>query len=192
MKLFAMRQLRTQRELASRIEQIRSDARLRLNLGCGQHPIKGSVNIDLYSDHADQKLDVLDLASYANDSVDLIENHHLFEHLSYEDGRRGLHEWRRILKQGGRLILTCPNFSRVAALWTFQSLKLSLGIPVDRSYTERMVFGPQSNPGMFHRAGYDHISLRKLIESVGYRIEHIHTPYPIRPTPSMLVIAQKQ
>ena len=78
-----------------------------------------------------------------------------------------------------------------SAKWMQQTVMIWMGIKVDRSYTERMLYGPQTNPGMFHRAGYDDRSLRQLIEQSGYMVELSHTPYPIRPTPSMLVIARK-
>lgn len=189
--MISFRSLKAQSRISSRIDEIRREASLKLNLGCGAHPQAGFVNVDLYSDLADEKLDVLDLNLHADGTVDLIESHHLFEHLSFEDGVRGLQEWRRALKPGGHLILTCPNLSYVAAKWMQQTVMIWMGIKVDRSYTERMLYGPQTNPGMFHRAGYDDRSLRQLIEQSGYMVELSHTPYPIRPTPSMLVIARK-
>jgi predicted SAM-dependent methyltransferase len=189
--LFRPRSRRTQWYFSKRINQIRADSPKKLNLGCGAHPIAGFVNIDLYSEMADERLDVLDLSTYKQESVDLIESHHLFEHLSFEDARRGLMEWRRILRPGGYLILTCPNITHVASIWIWRTLKFHLGLQVDRSYVEKMFYGPQTNPGMFHRAGYDHVSLKNLVVELGFDVQALHTPYPIRATPSMLLIAQR-
>lgn len=181
-----------QRGLGHQIDHIRAASPIKLNLGCGEHPMDGFVNIDLYSERADEKLDVTDLSTYQAGSVDLIENHHLFEHFSFDDACRALAEWRRVLRPGGRMILTCPNLTHVARLWLSQTLKISLGFHADRSYTERMLYGPQTNPGMFHRAGYDQHSLRVLVERAGFVAQLFHTPFPIRPTPSMLLVAQRK
>lgn len=183
----ARRQAAIDRELS----RIRKLSEIRLNLGCGEHPMSGFINVDLFSDKADIRADVLDLKPYAADSVDLVENHHLFEHLSFEDSGRALREWHRVLRRDGYLVITCPNLTWVAVRWLCQTLLGAVGFKTQRDGTERMFYGPQTNPGMFHRAGYDRSSILKLLHENGFRSSLVFTPYPERPTPSMIVIAVK-
>ncbi len=76
--------------------------------------------------------DALDIP-LKNDSVDHIVACHIFEHLV--DPIAGLDEWKRVMKQGGTLIVTCPNHDKVASMlidythvhaYTLESLKSML------------------------------------------------------------------
>ena len=84
----------------------------KLNLGCGQFPKSGYVNLDIDSK---TKADVFhDLAKFPypfkDNSFSLIEADHVLEHL--ENPIRVMKELHRILEPGGKLIIRVPHFSR--------------------------------------------------------------------------------
>lgn len=86
----------------------------RLNLGCGQFPREGFLNVDHDpAAKADLRLDLSDLRGYdafpAN-HFDVIVMDHVLEHLDDVFGVMGV--VHRLLKPGGRLELRVPHFSR--------------------------------------------------------------------------------
>jgi len=85
----------------------------KLHLGCGQHIIDGFINTDLY--HEDEKVvkcDARDLP-YKNGEVDLIYICHVLEHFSRHEIIDVLKEWNRVLKSGGEVYISVPDFEAV-------------------------------------------------------------------------------
>ncbi|MFH0714454.1 MAG: methyltransferase domain-containing protein [Candidatus Diapherotrites archaeon] len=82
----------------------------RLNLGCGEFPKKGFVNVDIVKS-ADVVHD-LDAFPYPfkKGEFDLIEADHVLEHL--ENPFRVVKECHRILAPNGKLVVRVPHFSR--------------------------------------------------------------------------------
>ena len=83
-----------------------------LNLGSGEFPKEGFVNVDF---HARREPDVRhDLERFpypfANDEFDLIESDHCLEHL--RDPFAVMREIHRIAKPGARVTIRVPHFSR--------------------------------------------------------------------------------
>jgi predicted SAM-dependent methyltransferase len=180
------------RVVDAHIIALRSDAQTGLNLGCGDHPIDGLINCDLFSPRADLKIDILCLTQFADESVDLIEAHHLFEHLSFSERSPALAEWHRVLKPGGRLVLSVPDLPAVCIAWLRGYLLGYSSVDAEGvAYEDRMLFGPQSNPGMFHRSGYGRRTLAALLVKSGFRVEFSMSPFPRRSTPSLFMIAVK-
>lgn len=94
--------------------QIVTDDSIRLNLGCGRYPLPGFINVDQFANvNPDLVADVLHLP-YGPGSVDAIYCGHLLEHLTLEEGRRALAYWRGLLKTGGTIAITVPNFDVLA------------------------------------------------------------------------------
>ena len=87
---------------------------IRLNLGCGRYPLSGFVNVDQFANvNPDLVCNTLSLP-YPPNSIDEIYCGHMLEHLTYEEGRRALAYWRGLLKPGGTIAITVPNFDVLA------------------------------------------------------------------------------
>jgi predicted SAM-dependent methyltransferase len=181
------------RDIDRLLNQIHHEASagLGLHLGAGTEKIPGLVNCDLHNPAADCKIDAIHLGEFADESVDLIEHHHMWEHLSLADSELALREWSRVLKPGGFLVVTCPDLLRLCLLY-IKNRALDIFTPRDKQieYNIKMIVGSQEHPGMFHRSHYDGRLIRKILRSHGYSVEFIY-PYPSRPTPSLLTIARK-
>lgn len=89
----------------------------KLNLGCGQFPKDGYINVDL---SPKAKADIThDLTQFPypfeGESFDLIEMSHILEHLP--NTLDVMKELMRILKPGATLIIKVPHFSRGFTHW---------------------------------------------------------------------------
>jgi predicted SAM-dependent methyltransferase len=51
------------------------------------------INCDLFNPEADLKADATNLSMFDDGTVDLIESHHMIEHLSFKDADLALTEW---------------------------------------------------------------------------------------------------
>ena len=188
--------LRSRAKVASDIAAVlagqRAAARNGRHLGGGADRIEGLTNCDLFHPAADLKADATDLHMLADASVDWIESHHMVEHLSFAEARTGFAEWHRVLAPGGFLVLTCPDITRVCRLWLLESARHRIRPRPERlDQIARMFAGPQIHAGMFHRNVFDARRLSGLLVAQGFSVDFTHTPYPIRPTPSLLVIARR-
>lgn len=81
---------------------------MKINLGCGDRPIKGCVNVDLYFDQADRKEDIRTI-QFPPGSAELVTMIHVIEHVTRREAVRlcgSIYDW---LKPGGRLIIETPD-----------------------------------------------------------------------------------
>lgn len=181
-------------DVDSLLRDLRCSAKNGLHLGAGGHRIENLLNCDKYDHRADLLIDALDLQVFNDESVDLIETHHMIEHLSFDEFSVALSEWNRCLVVGGILIITCPDITRICLRWLKYRLLYWLFPRYGQlEYTLKMFYGPQENAGMFHKSGYDKFILRKKLENSGFEVLLNHAPYPAeRLTPSMIFIARKK
>lgn len=174
------------------IDTIRSNSQKSVHLGCGETILKDTINCDLYNTKADLKVDATDLKVFSNSEIDLIEHHHLIEHLSFAELEKAVKEWHRILKKGGFLVFTCPNLSHVCSRFLMlEFLNIFVNKESDILYAIKMFVGSQENPGMFHKNAFNKRILSKFLVKSGFKVLFFYKRYPIRPTPSMVFIATK-
>jgi len=130
-----------------------SSQSLKLHLGCGERKIDGYINIDWRKTEATSLVcDVRNLP-FREDSVSIIECYHLIEHLPRHDFQKALNNWYKILKDGGKLVIECPDFDQ--AVYEY----------LQGNY-ERInnIFGLQRFRGDTHLFGYNFSRLKKLLE----------------------------
>lgn len=174
------------------LANLRQNVNKGLHLGAGALKLEGLINCDLYNPQADLKVDATKLDMFDNNSIDLIESHHMIEHLSSADAEKALMEWQRVLRQDGLLVMTFPDITRICLRW----LKLIIWHPIKQrpeklARTAQMIVGSQEHDGMYHKSAYNIILMRRLLVKCGFKIEFSYARYPRRTTPSLLVIARK-
>ena len=82
-----------------------------LNLGCGRKPMQGFVNVDnLNIPGIDLVADIRDLHGITDGAADYIYACHVLEHLPRSDPFDTLREWNRVLKFGGLLRISVPDW----------------------------------------------------------------------------------
>ena len=82
---------------------------LRLNVGAGDFPLRGYVNLDSSEGTAADVIARVPPLPYDDASVDEVWSCHFLEHLSQEDGAEFLRECYRVLVPGGALGVVVPD-----------------------------------------------------------------------------------
>lgn len=135
---------------------------IRLNIGCGDVPIPGYINIDKHVASADKIMDALDL-EYSDNTIDEIYSSHLLEHFGKREVPKALKEWYRVLKFGGKLSLNLPNLEWCLKNWLAKPENEKWGIFLD------MIYGLQTNDGEYHKTGFTKARLETLLKEAGFR-----------------------
>jgi predicted SAM-dependent methyltransferase len=83
---------------------------VKLNLGCGPNPKDGWVNVDLFNEKADLRLDLREPWPFPDNSVSYIYSEHAFEHFEFhEEVPRFLGHAFRVLVPGGVFDVVVPD-----------------------------------------------------------------------------------
>jgi SAM-dependent methyltransferase len=169
-------------DVSARVEATKN----KLHLGCGGNYWPTHTNVDLYAEKVDVRADVRDLP-FDDGSYDLIESHHVIEHLDRRDGERALKEWHRVLAPGGICFVSCPDI-----LANYDVLVKSVGTPEYWDQMVMVIYGEGGAPGLHHLYGYCRESLTRALIGVGFVDVSVKTAIGYRPTPSLIAIAQKE
>lgn len=135
---------------------------IKLNLGCRTKPLPTYINVDI--DPNNEYADVIDnavtLEKFKDNSCDIIEGTHFFEHFSYEESEKALRVWFRKLKKGGILRLSVPDLAKTSAL---------LLLTGDKNLVKSMLYGSQRGDAWdFHKNGHTKDSLTKDLGEAGF------------------------
>ncbi len=94
------------------------DGRILVHLGCGDIASPEFINVDARpAPHVHYVCNVTALSMFPNNYVDLIYACHLLEHIRHTAVRQTLWEWRRVLKPGGVLRLSVPDFDKIVHMY---------------------------------------------------------------------------
>lgn len=140
---------------------------MRLHLGCGSRYIPGFVHVDaLPASHVDI-VGPVERLPMDDASVSLIYASHILEHFGRYEYKAVLQEWFRVLKPGGILRLSVPDFAACAALYYESGLMDSLTGLVG------LIVGGQRDEYDFHKMVFDENSLRRDLLECGFmKVRH--------------------
>ncbi|MEK7131252.1 MAG: class I SAM-dependent methyltransferase [Patescibacteria group bacterium] len=140
---------------------------MKIHLGCGGTYLEGYINVDyppndqtIMNVKADVYQDINTL-EYADNSLDEIRSHHLFEHFNRVDALKLLAKWRRWLKPGGKLVIETPDYFWSSVLLPFAPFffKMRLG---------RHLFGTQEAAWANHLDFWDKRKFKKVLAKYGF------------------------
>lgn len=133
---------------------------VKLHLGCYHRKIHGYVNVDIRPEcNPDLVEDCFSLPSFKENSVDILYTAHMLEHCKREECLQILARWNEILKPGGILRISVPDFEALC-LYYIQTRDL-------KSITNLM-FGSQKHPYDFHYIGFDEKYLTSLLKELDF------------------------
>jgi len=137
----------------------------KLHLGCGQRFFPGFIHVDIADyPHIDFVSPVDKLDFIACDSISLIYASHVLEYFDLAGIEGCLHEWKRVLKPGGFLRLSVPNFRALMAICEVTSdIKSILG-----PLFGRMKVGERSEDLIYHRVVFDYELLETTLSTSGF------------------------
>lgn len=154
------------------IEDLLKDNKpIKFNMGSGRDKIEGYLGVDMHSENADIKMDILKLKLPENCAEEIMASH-LIEHLPQHRVPEVLSKWLSILKNGGKLVVETPNLEELFKDYLIQddekkyeTLMCIFGAFVDRDTPEVRERGALSP----HLWGFTPKSLSDLCEKVGFK-----------------------
>jgi predicted SAM-dependent methyltransferase len=124
---------------------------MKLNLGSGQDKlIDGYTNVDNKFGLSVYPLD------YEDNTIDEIRASHILEHFSHRQTLQVLKEWNRVLKVGGILKVSVPDFTKL--IHDF----------IEHPMLEGYIFGGQIDEYDFHHALFTDEKLINLLHNAGF------------------------
>lgn len=132
---------------------------LKLNLGCNDKLINGFINIDFNPLHGVVIDDARYLRKFEEDSVDLIYASNILEHFGRWEYKIALRRWYDLLKQGGILRISVPDFEALCEYYT-ETKDLKSLYPA--------LYAGQDNPHNYHYWCWDFVSLKGDLEQAGF------------------------
>ena len=134
---------------------------LRLHLGCGDIDEPGFVNVDgRPAKHVHHVQGIKQLACFADNTVSLIYACHCLEHIAHREVPSVLAEWRRVLKPGGVLRLSVPDFDLL--------LETYFDTGRDMRSIQMPLMGSQSYPLNFHFVCFNQAELTRVLAQAGF------------------------
>jgi predicted SAM-dependent methyltransferase len=141
---------------------------MKLNLGCGLDKKQGYINIDIRREVNPDLIWNLENIPYPfeTNSVEEIIAKDVLEHIPFRKVENILKEWFRILKPQGKLYIQTPDL-----------IAICYKVILNNNYTWKdisyWVYGGQDYNENFHKSGFTIPTIRKLLESIGFKIEKI-------------------
>ena len=137
---------------------------LRLNIG-GTTPLDGWKILNIQpGEGVDYIGSCTDLGQFKNASVNEVYASHIFEHLSYVNELLDtLKEVQRILKTGGILRCSVPDFEILCKMFLHPSLSGE-----QRFFIMNMIFGGQQDPHDFHKVGLSWELMSSYLQQAGF------------------------
>ena len=134
---------------------------LNLHLGCGNIKIPDFTNVDIVESEATDIIDdVVTLKKFKKNSVDLIYNCNVLEHLGRFKFKEALKRWYELLKVNGILRISVPNFEALCDY--YQRTK-----DLDTIYCA--LYAGQNKPYNFHYWCWDFKTLKRDLEQIGFK-----------------------
>jgi len=141
--------------------KIRGRWPLWVHFGCGEVADARFLNVDArFFRHVDYVTTSPGMPAIPIGSADLIYACHVFEHVSYLKQGKTLARWNAILKTGGKLMLSVPDFEKLVELYQSGQRDL-VGV-------QPPLMGGQEYPGNFHFAIFTKDHLSKLLIAAGF------------------------
>lgn len=136
---------------------------MKLHLGAGARKLNGFIQVDIQpGTHIDIVSDISQLPMFEDGSVDEIYSSHSFEYFDANEAIQVLKEWRRILKDGGRLFVSVPDLDNLIKIYQ-KTMRLD--------YIIGPLFGRwfiSPDRAIYHRTTYNFDSLRLALSSAGF------------------------
>lgn len=156
---------------------ITTDKPVLLNLGCGHKHFpqeEGWINVDYSENSSGQNPDVaadLRKLPFPDNYADEIHSIHSIEHLYIWEAVNVIrHEWRRVLKPQGLLVIECPSMNKILNLFKIPD--------ISHRFTWWGLYGdPRSHdPNMMHKWCWSQEMLCQLLTDTGYVDVKVCTP----------------
>jgi len=140
-----------------------SDGKVLVHIGCGSKNSPEFINVDarpfphvhIITD------DITALPDFHDATVDLVYMCHILEHIKQDSLKKVLLEMKRILKKGGILRLSVPDFDRIIEIYN--------GTGNDINAIRHPLMGGQNHEYSIHYSVFNYQYLSELLREVGFQ-----------------------
>ena len=156
------------------LEALQATAHKRLNVGCGEYPLRYYTNLDANPALPAEIHATVPPLPYDDNALSEIYAGHVLEHMTQDAGRAFLAECYRTLEPGGRLGVLVPDTFEIMRRYTLGMLdKVEYPEGVYHAITDLdevcalfLYSTAQDSP---HQWSYDAGTLRRAMERAGFR-----------------------
>lgn len=132
-------------------------------MGCGNVLLLGFINMDIRDEVSPDKVSLVYPVDYDESTFDMVYASHILEHFPRKQTLNVLQEWVRILKRGGILRLSVPNFEALINIYKrTKDLDQIIG----------PLYGKQNYRYNYHNTVFDLKTLKGLMEKAGLTAVH--------------------
>lgn len=138
-----------------------ADGKWLLHIGCGDINAPYFINVDarqLPHVHI-VTANLFRLEMIPDNMVDMVYMSHVLEHVSHRDIVTTLMEMQRILKSGGLLRISVPDFDKIIDIYKANDTNIES--------IEQPLMGGQDYPENFHYSVFNSEKLSRLLKSIG-------------------------
>lgn len=140
---------------------INNDNKVYIHLGCGEINCPKFINVDARAyEHVHYIHKVDKLPFFKDEIADIVYVSHCLEHIPFRDAITTLKEWFRILKPGGILRISVPDFELL--------LKIYFDNNKDMNSILQPLVGGQDYKYNFHYNSFNYESLKALLLQAGF------------------------
>lgn len=139
------------------------DGKVMLHIGCGEQNDRRFINIDARPfSHVHIVTDnITELGEFEDSSVDLVYMCHILEHFSDDEIKSVLYEMKRILKTGGVLRVSVPDFDSIIEIYRETNNEIDA--------IKHILMGGQNHEFNVHYSVFNREYLTKLFREVGFQ-----------------------
>ena len=147
---------------------MRSVETKKIHLGCGEKKLTGFINIDARKTECTDLVCDINNLPFDDNSIDLIYMCHSLEHIPLYSIQPTLLKLYKVLRKGGRLFISVPDFNVLSSLY------LSGKVPL--TSIVRAIHGGQEYPENTHYMSYDRNLLSSILSSSGFSLIGLYNP----------------
>ena len=154
-----------------------------LNIGSCDVRVDGAMNFDM--NHGEVSPDVCGdtrQLPFKDESFKGVIAHHVLEHINDRHHKRVVFEWRRIIKEGGKISIKCPDFEGLCKHYVSNYLGC-------KETWHQHIFGRQGFSGDTHLSGISREYLTELLFLFGFH--DLKWEEGLKAMPELAVIATK-
>jgi len=147
---------------------------MKLNLGCGMDRLEGFVGVDIVPGPAVGMVSTVDSLPIEAGLVEEILSEHLLEHLTFDEAKRALVEWFRVLCPGGKITIECPDILGLCKQFVEANEYERYWSNAGYWSLIQCIYGHQRGKskaehfGQIHKSGYTVEHLSFLLRGVGF------------------------
>jgi predicted SAM-dependent methyltransferase len=140
-----------------------SDGKVLVHIGCGKKNSPEFINIDAqpFAHVHIVTDDITSMSDFGDGTVDLVYMCHILEHIKRNDLKKVLLEMKRVLKDGGVLRISVPDFDKLIEVYN------AAGKDIDA--ITRQLMGGQDHEYNIHYSVFNQRRLSELLKEVGYK-----------------------